>query len=115
MSAPVEISEVDDRAAHRGAVAAHELGERMDDDVGAVLDRPEQDRRRHRVVDDERDAVFVSYIGVSREVDDVAGGVADALAKDGACGLIDLGFDVGGAVARGEARPGRRCVSACGR
>ena len=36
---PVELAAVDDDAADDGAVAADELGRRVDDDVGAVLDR----------------------------------------------------------------------------
>ena len=54
---------VDDGAAERRAVAAHELGQRMHDDVGAVFDRPQQDRRRDRVVDDQRHAVPVRDVG----------------------------------------------------
>jgi hypothetical protein len=37
--APVELAGVDDDAADRGAVAADPLGGRLDDDVGAVVDR----------------------------------------------------------------------------
>src|SRR5438876_6656612 len=48
--APGELAAVDDYAAQRGAVPAQELGERMHDDVGAVVERPQQDRRRDRVV-----------------------------------------------------------------
>ena len=47
---------VDDQAADRIAVAAEEFGQRMDDDVGAVVDRPAQIGRRQRVVDDQRHA-----------------------------------------------------------
>ena len=36
---PVERAAVDDQAADRIAVSAEELGRRMDDDVGAVLER----------------------------------------------------------------------------
>ncbi len=39
---PVELAAVDDDAADRVAVAADELGQRVDDDVGAVLERPAQ-------------------------------------------------------------------------
>ena len=39
---PVELAAVDDDAADGGAVAADELGGRVDDDVGAPLDRPDQ-------------------------------------------------------------------------
>ena len=38
---------------------ADELGRRVHDDVGAVLERTQQVRRRERVVDDERDLVVV--------------------------------------------------------
>ena len=38
-------------------MAAQELGQRMDDDIGAVVDRAQQDRRRDGVVDDQRHAV----------------------------------------------------------
>ena len=55
---PVEGAAVDDGAAHRIAVAADELGQRMDDDVGAMLDRPHQIGRGQRVVDDQRQAVL---------------------------------------------------------
>ena len=54
---PVGTAAVDHDAAHRRAMAAHELGQRMHDDVGAVLDRAQQDRRRDRIVDDQRHAV----------------------------------------------------------
>ena len=54
---PGEAPGVDDRAAKGRAVAADELRQRMDDDVGAVLDRLQVHGRRDRVVDDERDAV----------------------------------------------------------
>jgi hypothetical protein len=57
MRLPGKTTAVDDRAAERGAVPAHELGERVHDDVGAMVDRAQQDRSRHRVVDDERNAV----------------------------------------------------------
>lgn len=33
---PIEVATIDDHAAHGVSVAAHELGERMNDDVGAV-------------------------------------------------------------------------------
>ena len=52
--AEIERAAVGDRTADRGAVAADELGERVHDDVGAPLDRADEVRRRHRVVDDQR-------------------------------------------------------------
>jgi hypothetical protein len=54
---PLELPAVDDDTADDRAVAAEELRRRVDDDVGAVLERADEVRRRDRVVDDERDAV----------------------------------------------------------
>ena len=76
-------------AAERGAVAAHELGQRVDDDVGAVLDRPQQDGRRDRVVDDQRYAVPCGDRGQRLDVADIAGRIADALAEDRAGVVVD--------------------------
>ena len=51
---PVELAGIDNDAADGGAVAAEEFGRRVDDDVGAPLDGPNQRWRRGGVVDDER-------------------------------------------------------------
>ena len=51
---PVEASALDDDAAEGRAVTAEELGGRVDDDVGAPLDRTVQVGGRDRRVDDER-------------------------------------------------------------
>ena len=53
---PVELARLDHHAAERIAMARQELGRRMDDDVGAVLDRPAEIGRGQRVVDDQRNA-----------------------------------------------------------
>ena len=57
LARPVEPAGLDHDAAHRRAVAGQELGHRVDDEVGAPLERPAQVGRRHRVVDDERDGL----------------------------------------------------------
>jgi hypothetical protein len=44
-------------------VAAEELGQRMHDDVGAVLERLAQVGRRQRVVDDQRHAGALGDVG----------------------------------------------------
>ena len=64
-------------AAHRVAVAAHELGQRVHDDVGAVLDRPAEIGARQRVVDDQRNAVAVRDLGDAGDVADDAAGIGD--------------------------------------
>ena len=81
---PREPAAVDDGPAEGGAVAADELGQRVDDDIGAVLERLEHERGGHRVVDDEGHAGRMGHRGHRLEVDDVAGRVADGLAEDGA-------------------------------
>ena len=54
---PVEAAGIQHHAAHGVAMAAHELGQGMDDDVGAMLRRLEQHGRRHRIVHDQRHAM----------------------------------------------------------
>ena len=56
---PRELARLDQDAADRRAVTVDELRRGVHDDVGAVLDRPAEIRRRERVVDDERDARLV--------------------------------------------------------
>ena len=46
-------------------MAAHEFCERMDDDVGAMLDRPAEIWRRQRVVDDERHAGLLAILAIA--------------------------------------------------
>ena len=75
----------------------------MDHHVGAMLDRLQQDRRRHGVVDDQRHAGRMRDRGQGLKIDDVAGGIADAFAIDRAGIAVDAGGDVVGLVALGEA------------
>jgi hypothetical protein len=73
---PVEGAAVDDDAAHRVAVTADELGQRMDDDVGAVLDRLQQVGRRHGVVDDQRHTVLAGDLAMASMSTKVPPGLA---------------------------------------
>ena len=88
-SDPVELAAIDEDTAERRAVTADELRGRMDDDVGAVLERTQLIRRRERTVDDERDLVLVRDIGDSLDVDEVGVRVADRLDVDGTRILLD--------------------------
>ena len=63
-------------------MAAEELRRRMDDDVGAPVERAAQVRRRERVVDDQRRAVLVRDRGDGLEVEHGARRVADRLAEE---------------------------------
>ena len=79
---PVERAAVDDHAADRIAVAAEKLGERMHDDVGAVVDRLAQIGRGQRVVDDERHAGTLRDLRDRLDVGDDAAGIGDELDED---------------------------------
>ena len=79
---PIERAAIDDDAADRVAVPADELGQRVHDDVGAVLLRLAQVRRRQRVIDDERHAGLLGDGGDGRQVDEDAARVGDRLAED---------------------------------
>ena len=54
----------------------------MNDEVGAVLDRPAQVRGRERVVDDQGHARLVRDFGDALDVDDDAAGVGEVLDED---------------------------------
>ena len=94
---PRELAGVDHHAAHRGAVAAEELGRRVDDDVGAVLERAAQVRAGERRVDHQRDAGVVGDLRERLEVGDRARRVGDDLGVEqlGAAGLDRGGERVG--------------------
>jgi hypothetical protein len=80
--AEVERPTVDDDAGDDGAVAAEELRGRVHDDVRAVLEGPEQVRRRDGVVDDERDAAGMCDVRHARDVEHVGPGVAEGLGEE---------------------------------
>ena len=79
---PRELSAVDDRTGHDCSVTTEELRRRVNDDVRAVFKRTDEVRRRNRVVDEERDAGFVSNSGHALDVENVDAGVGDGLAKE---------------------------------
>ena len=54
----------------------------MNDEVGAVLDRPAKVRGRQRVVDDQRHTPLVRDFGDALDVDDNAAGVGEVLDED---------------------------------
>src|SRR5215472_9420561 len=74
----------------------------MDDDVGAVLKRPQEDRRGDSVVDDKGDAMLVRDLGQPLEIAYVPGGIADALAEQCAGLAIDESLERGRLIALRE-------------
>ena len=94
---PGELAAVDDDAADAVAVAVHVLGERVHDDVGAVLDGAAQVGAGYGVVDDQRHAGGVRHLGQGRDIGHVAQRVADGFAEHGLGARVDqrgkaLGF-----------------------
>src|SRR5215469_14469369 len=76
----------------------------MDDDIGAMLKRPQQDRRGDGVVDDEGDAVLVRDLGQPLEIAYVSSGIPDALAKQCTGLAIDESLERGRLIALREPR-----------
>src|SRR5690606_5247734 len=56
---PIEVAAVHNNAADGCSVSADEFSSRMDDNIGPVLDWPQQVRAWERIVDDERQPVFM--------------------------------------------------------
>ena len=79
---PVEVAGVDDDSADPGAVAAEPFGERMNDDVGPVLDRPQETGRSEGRIDDERQLVFLGNLRQHLDIRHVDGRIAEGLAVD---------------------------------
>ena len=76
-------------------MAADELGGRMDNDVGTMLDRADQVGRAEGVVDDKRNAVLVGDSGNGVNVGDVGVGVAKRFNIDSAGVVLNGSLDLG--------------------
>ena len=103
MRSPRKSPAVDDGAAERGAVAAQKFRQRVDRDVGAVIERLQQDRGCDRIVDEERHAMAVRHFRQRLDIADIAGGVADGLGEHRLGVFVDQFFDRIRLVAVGEA------------
>ena len=89
---PVELTAVDNDTTERGSVTAEELRSRVNDDVGAVLQRTNEVGRAEGVVDNEGDAVLMSYSGHPFEVEHVGVGVTEGLSINDFCVGLDSCF-----------------------
>src|SRR5262249_4190721 len=78
---PGKPAAVDNDTAECRAVPAHELRQRMHHNVCAVGDRPQQDRRGDRIVDDQRNAVAVGYVSERLDITNVSRWITDTFAK----------------------------------
>jgi hypothetical protein len=79
---PVEAAGIGDAARERVAVTADVLRQRVDHEPGVHRLRPEQRRRRHRVVDDVQDAARLRELADPREVGDLRSRVRNRLDED---------------------------------
>lgn len=62
-------------------MSANELRRRMHDDIGAMLDRTEQERARERIVHDKRQAMLMGNGRDRLNIEQVALRIADALGE----------------------------------
>src|SRR5215472_11798976 len=76
----------------------------MDDDIGAMLKRSQQDRRGDSVVDNKGDAMPVRDLGQLLEIAYVSSGIPDALAKQCAGLAIDESLERSRLIALRESR-----------
>ena len=86
---PVEGAGVDDDAAQARAVTANPLGQRVDDDIGPMFDRPQHTGRGEGRIDGERQAVAMGDIGHRPDVGHVQGRVAERLTVEQTGTVID--------------------------
>ncbi|GBE22420.1 hypothetical protein BMS3Bbin01_01795 [bacterium BMS3Bbin01] len=76
---PRESAALDDAAGDHGAMASDELGGRVGDDIGSVLERPAQVGSGERVVHDEGEPMAVGDSRHGLEIEDVGPRVPDRL------------------------------------
>ncbi len=74
-------------------MAAEEFRQRMQYDIRAMFQRPQQIGACHGVVDDERQAVTMGDIGNRGDIHECAARVGEAFDEDGACAVVDLPFE----------------------
>ena len=74
-------------------MAVQKLGGRMQHNVGAPFDRPDQVGRRQRVVDNERNPRLVGDLGDRLEIGNDAARIGDAFNEDCFGFRCDLGFE----------------------
>ncbi len=80
--APIELATIDQHTADRLPVTANELGCGMHNDVGAVVERPHQIRRRNRVVEDQRHPGLMGNFGDGLDIEREQIGVAEGFGID---------------------------------
>ncbi len=91
---PVECAAVNDHAADGCAMTTNELGSGMHDDIRAVLEWLHQVGCRQRVIEDERQPIFMRDIGDRANVQRIQARIADCFREHGFGTLVDSGAQV---------------------
>ena len=89
---PVELAGINNDAAEGRAVAADELGSRVNNDISAVLNRTDEVRGTESVVDYERQTVLVRNLCDSLDVRNVGVRVAESLDVNRLSIVLDSAF-----------------------
>ena len=76
----------------------------MQDNIGAILDRPQQDRRGNGVINDQRHAVLVRDLSQAFDIGHVSRRIAHTLAVDRAGIFVDQLLHIFGAIGSRKAR-----------
>ena len=84
-------------------MAAEELGQRVQYNIGAIVDGTHQYGCRHGIVDDERHSGPMCHIGDRFKITDVAGRVAHRFAEESTSIFIDQCFKIDRLIGLGEA------------
>ena len=73
---------------------AHEFGHRMHHHVRAIFDGPQENRRSHGVIDNQRHAMFMRHLGEAFDIRNVARRISHALAINRAGISVDQFFNI---------------------
>ena len=88
---PVELTSINDDAANGCAVTADELGGGVNNYIGSMLKGLHQVRCGQRIIDHERNAVFMRNIGYRANIQGIQARIANRLSKDRFGAIIDSG------------------------
>src|SRR5579875_2795616 len=93
-SGPIELAAIDNDAPDSRAMPTDELGGRMHDDVGPMLQRLHQIRRWNGIIDNERQTMLMRNIGHSADVQRIQTRVAHRLGIESLCTSIDSSTEI---------------------
>src|SRR5579859_3527673 len=100
---PIKLTTVDDHPANGRAMAADELGGRMNDDISAMFERLQQVRSGQRVIHHERYTILMRDIGYSLNIEGVQARITHGFGKDSLGAIIDGSAEVFGIAAINKA------------